>query len=587
MCAIAGWMLAPGHELPIDRLRAMADLLRHRGPDDSGEYHDPSCGIALAHRRLSIIDLAQTSHQPMVDATSGVVLIYNGELYNFRELRAELVRLGHEFLSPGDTEVVLRSFLEWGPACFARFAGMFAIALWDARTRTLHFARDALGMKPLYYLPRSDGVIFASELKAFQALGNFESEVDKSALSQYLEFGYVFEAGRTMFRGVHKLEPGRRLEWRDGRKVLDQAWFEPPAPDADDRRGEIERLTELGLVMDQVVAQHLIADVPVGLLLSGGLDSSLIGALAAKHCPLLTISMGFDQSGVDERKNGRAVSDFIGSKHLEVLITADEVKHEAMKGAWVFDDLFADWGTITTRLLYRRCREQGIKVILVGEGADELFGGYDIFQTTGGLGLWQQFRLYQRYSGRRSGRLFGPFRKVFREYLDAGHGDAFHAIRLFETRRQLPNQYVMKVDKASMAESVEARAPYLDRRVAEIAMRTPAEWLLRNGENKYLLRALGRQGQLLPDVASGRPKFGAPLAADWMDSDPRFRSFARERVLGGRWGAQVGLRSAMTSYFNNGRSGFGFPHPISIFRNIAWRLLLLELWSDHYFKARP
>jgi asparagine synthase (glutamine-hydrolysing) len=585
MCAITGWMFAPASEPPRECLAAMALSLRHRGPDDSGEYLDTPSGVAFAHRRLSIIDLSPTSHQPMIDAQRGVALIYNGEIYNFRSLRDELLALGHQFSSPGDAEVVLRSYLQWGPGCFSRFAGMFAVAIWDPGTRTLHLARDATGMKPLYYVQRPQGIVFASEVKAFRCLPDFEPQVDLAGLTQYLEFGYVFEAQRTMLEGVHKLEPGHRLEICDGRIALDEAWFVPPRPDAGDGRGEAERIDELASVMDQVVREHLVADVPLGLLLSGGLDSSVVAALAAQRGPLLTISMGFDRSGVDERANARQVSRFIGSRHLEVLVTAQEVKREAMAGAWVFDDLFGDWGTITTRLLYRRCRESGVKVVLVGEGADELFGGYDIFQTPSRLGLWHLFRLYQKYSGRRHGGLFGLFRGVFNEYLDASHGDAFHAVRLFESLRQLPNQYVMKVDKASMAESVEARAPYLDRRVAEVALRTPRAWLLRNGENKYLLRALARQRGLLPETASGRPKFGAPLAATWMDDDKGFRDFARERVLEGAWSTRLGLKEAMTSYFDKGGTGFAFPRSISIFRNLAWRVLLLELWAQHYLTA--
>jgi asparagine synthase (glutamine-hydrolysing) len=585
MCGIAGWQTHAAQAWPLSALDRMADLLAHRGPDDRGEHVDAAAGIAIAHRRLSIIDLGQTSHQPMVDAQRGVVLAYNGELYNFRELRRELKERGHVFQSGGDTEVVLRSYIEWGTGCFARFAGMFALALWDARTATLHLARDAMGMKPLYYLPRQEGVAFASEVKAFRALPGFRAEVDPSALTQYLEFGYVFETQRTILSGVRKLDPGHRLEIRAGRVIADEAWFRPPSPDAGDTRGEQERLQELGSVMDQVVGEHLIADVPLGLLLSGGLDSSLVAALAARRGPLLTICMGFDNSGIDERANAREVSQFIGSRHVEILITAAEVKREAMEGAWVFDDLFADWATVTTRLLYRRCREQGVKVVLVGEGADEIFGGYDVFQAPQRLGLWQQFRLYQRYAGRRHGRLLGPFRRVLNEYLEAAGGDTFHAIRLFESRHQLPNQYVMKVDKASMAESVEARAPYLDRRVAELALRTPREWLLRNNENKYLLRSLARRDQLLPASASGRRKFGAPLAADWLDTDPAFRAFAREHVLDGAWSGRLGLKDAMTRYFDKGQEGFAFPRAVSLFRNTAWRVLLLELWAEHYLKA--
>lgn len=586
MCGIAGWLTDLGAEPPLQALDRMSQAIRHRGPDDHGVYRDPSAAVALAFRRLSIIDLTQASHQPMVDSGSGVALAYNGELYNFGTLRQELQALGHHFASQGDSEVVLRSYLQWGADCFARFAGMFALALWDRRSATLHLARDPMGMKPIYYVKRPGGLAFASEIKAFAALPEFRLEPGELGLRQYLEFGYVFDEQQTFLEGIAKLPPGCRMEVRAGGELLVQTYFTPPAPDPGDKRGETERLDELSDVLCQVTAEHLVADVPLGLLLSGGLDSSLIAALAARRSPLLTISMGFADSGVDERPHARQVANFIGSRHHEVLITPQQVMAEVDSGAWVFDDLFADWGTISTRLMYRRCREQGIKVVLVGEGADELFGGYDIFETPPRLNLWRQFRLYQRYSGRRHGRLFRPFHEIMSAYQEAGHGDAFHAVRLFESRRQLPNQYVMKVDKASMAESIEARAPYLDRRIAELAYRTPREWLLRNGENKYLLRALARRERLLPDSISQRPKFGAPLAASWMDDNPEFRSFARERLLEGKWCRRLGLEPAMRAYFDQGRNGYDFPRAISLFRNLAWRLLLLELWAGHYLEVR-
>lgn len=586
MCGITGWLYAAGAEFAPEALARMAKAIRHRGPDDEGFFGDPSCGVALAHRRLSIIDLSSASHQPMVDAPSGVVLAYNGELYNFQALRRELQALGHSFRSAGDTEVLLRCYLQWGMDCLPRLAGMFALALWDPSSATLHLARDATGMKPLYIAPSAQGVAFASEIKAFLQLPGFVGRLDPLGLQQFLEFGYVFDEECTSLQGVYKLAPGQRLALRGGKVVERVTWFIPPAPDAGDERGEAKRLAELSETLGQVVAEHLIADVPVGLLLSGGLDSSVVAGLAARQGPLTTICMGFGDSDVDERAHARQVAEHIGSRHVDVLISPQQVKDEVLAGAWVFDDLFADWGTISTRLLYRRCREMGIKVVLVGEGADELFGGYDVFRQPDRLGLWQQFRLYQRYAGRRHGRLFGPFREAMGSYLAAGGGDAFHAVRLFESRRQLPNQYVMKVDKASMAESVEARAPYLDRRVAEIVYRTPRSWLLRGGENKYLLRALARQQGLLPPAISGRAKFGAPLAASWMDDDPAFRGFARDLILApGSQTEQAGLASAMRAYFDQGRAGQPWPKAISIYRNLAWRLLLLELWAPHYLKG--
>lgn len=586
MCGIAGWLYLPGSAPSPDVLDRMADEIRHRGPDDHGIYREPATGLGFAHLRLSIIDLTAASHQPMVDRESGAVLNYNGELYNFRQLRAELQALGVAFATSGDTEVVLKSYLRWGTACFERFAGMFALAIWDPRTATLHLARDPMGIKPLYYLGRPDGLVFASEVKAFRAVPNFRLQPSALGLRQYLEFGYVFDETQTFLDGVLKLPPGCRMEVRAGGVSRVHRFFSPNAPDPEDRRNEGERVDELRDVLDQVVAEHMIADVPVGLLLSGGLDSSVVAAFAARHTPLLTISMGFADSGIDERPHARQVSEFISSRHLEVLITPEQVMAEVSDGAWVFDDLFADWGTISTRLMYRRCREQGMKVVLVGEGADELFGGYDIFNVPPRLNIWQQFRLYQRYSGRRHGRMFTRFRRVLGNYLDAGGGDAFHAVRLFESRRQLPNQYVMKVDKASMAESIEARAPFLDRRVADLAYRTPRQWLLRGGENKYLLRALARRERLLPDSISQRPKFGAPLAASWMDDNRVFRGFARDTLLNGVWCGKLGLERAMRAYFDDGRSGYRFPFALSIFRNLAWRLLLLELWAPHYVESK-
>ena len=586
MCGIAGWLYATGSEPAPESLARMAQAIRHRGPDDEGFFRDGSAGLALAHRRLCIIDLSSASHQPMVDAASGVVLAYNGELYNFHALRRELQALGHAFNSAGDTEVLLRSYLQWGMDCLPRLAGMFAFALWDPRDATLHLARDAMGMKPLYFAPSTHGVAFASEVKAFLQLPGFVGRPDTVGLQQFLEFGYVFEEGRTSLQGVQKLAPGQRLALRGGKVVERVTWFTPAAPDVADRRDEGERVAELTATLGQVVTEHLIADVPVGMLLSGGLDSSVLAALAARQGPLTTICMGFGGSDVDERAHARQVAEHIGSRHIDVLITPQEVMAEVQSGAWVFDDLFADWGTISTRLLYRRCREMGLKVVLVGEGADELFGGYDVFRQPPGMGLWQQFRLYQRYAGRRHGKLFGPFREAMADYLAAGQGDAFHAVRLFESRRQLPNQYVMKVDKASMAESVEARAPFLDRRVADLAYRTPKEWLLRGGENKYLLRALGRQNSLLPQSISGRRKFGAPLAASWMDDDPEFRAFARGLILAkGSQTDQLALAPAMREYFCNGKAGYAWPSAVSVFRNLAWRLLLLELWAARYLAS--
>lgn len=587
MCGLVGLMgskAGPGLEVEV---RGMAERIRHRGPDGQGFYLDALARLALGHQRLSIIDLSEASHQPMADAATGVVLAYNGEIYNFRELRSLLEATGHVFRSSGDTEVLLRAYLEWGIDCLHRLCGMFAFALWDPRTRVVHLARDATGMKPLYLCTGTGWIAFASELKAFLALDGFQARLDPAGVQQFLEFGFLFELHRTSLRGVSKLEAGERVELADGRLQARQVWYRPPAPDADAERSEAHRIDQLRETLESVVQQHLIADVPLGLLLSGGLDSSVIAALAARHAPITTISMGFDQSSVDERPEARRVAEHVGSRHIDVLISAAEVRHEIQTGAWVFDDLFGDWGTISSRLLYRRCRELGIKVVLVGEGADELFGGYDIFRQPARLDLWRRYRVYQRYSGRRYGRLFPAFNRALCEYLDISKRDPFHAIRLFESRRQLPNRYVMKVDKASMAEGVEARAPYLDRRIADIAYRTPGRLLQANGTNKRLLRAVGLQEGLIPEFTARREKFGAPLAASWMSSDSAFRKFVADLVLApGSLTRELGYGPAMEAYLVKGAEGARWPGALSIFQDLAWLLLLLESWAPHYLADR-
>ncbi|MEK6302308.1 MAG: asparagine synthase (glutamine-hydrolyzing) [Acidobacteriota bacterium] len=599
MCGISGWFLKQGASRDDTQLVAMANAIDHRGPDDRGYFYDRERSVAFAHNRLSIIDLSPAGHQPMASEDGRFVLSYNGELYNFQELRRELETLGHRFHSRSDTEVVLRSFIEWGSAAVERFCGMFAFAIWCAADGKLFLARDPLGMKPLYYtaLPGDQGFVFASEIKAFLALPDFKVRISRAALQQFLEFGYTFDDHATSLEGVFKLPPGHSMEVVNGSPLAPTRYFNPPLgaqasclPVPGDLQARMPALpgleTELYNTLSEVVAQHLIADVPVGLLLSGGLDSSVIAALAARHTRITTISMGFADSQIDERPYARVVASHIGSDHREITIHPRDISDGFEDVAWFFDDLFADWGMVSTRLMYKKCSEAGIKVVLVGEGSDELFGGYSIFEAARDLRgpmTWRLFQLYRRYAGRRYGSQFSKFLATMRGYLDQTRGDLFQAVRLFETRNQLPNNYVMKVDKASMSVSVEARAPFLDRRVAELAYRTPAGELLKNGTNKSLLRSMAERYELLPKGITRREKFGASIAASWMDDSQKFREYARQVILDRNgWVDELGLRSAMTDYFDGRRAGYAFPRAISIFSNLAWRLLLLNLWSRRY-----
>jgi len=600
VCGIAGWF-APASGRHADELVAMAQTMAHRGPDDRGTFVDAANGVALVHNRLSIIDLSSAGHQPMPNEDGTVILTFNGEIYNFGELRSELAARGHVFTSRTDSEILVHGYEEWGAGLLDRIAGMFAFAIWDARRRTLLLARDQMGIKPLYYwFDAAGGFYFASEIKAFLPLEGFRPEINSAALRQYLELNFVYDRHETSLRGVFKLPAGCSMElsvddYAARRRPVPQQYYAPPSVEpATGEPGEVERRADrLFEVLERVVCEHMIADVPVGLLLSGGLDSSIVAALAARQGRVLTISMGFADSVVDERPFARTVSDFIGSDHEEVLIRSEEVTSDLERSVWFVDDLFGDWGVISTMVLYRKCREAGVKVVLVGEGSDELFGGYSNFETCGGpaadnKSAWRRsLQMYRWYSGRRWGRELWRFHHTLRDLHHTAHEDAFSAVRLFETRHQLPHCYNMKVDKASMAVGVEARVPFLDVRVAAEGYRTPRELLLRDGTNKQLLRQMAARHELLPSSILNRSKFGGSIATTWMDHSASFRAFARDVILDpGGMTKSLGLERAMNAYFLKNRRGYAFPHSIGIFSILAWRLLLLNLWSRRYAVVR-
>lgn len=564
----------------------MGRQIGHRGPDDHGLFLDDVNGIALGQNRLSIIDLSSAGHQPMANDDQSVVVTFNGEIYNFQSLRSELEAAGHQFRSRSDTEVLVHGYEQWGPQLVDKLCGMFAFAIWDAHQKTLFLARDPMGMKPLYYWIDPDrGFWFASEIKAFLAVPGFTPKLDHQAISQYLEFNFIYDSERCSLQGIRKLPPGHTITVRAGQEPTIRQYFTPPTvepclgqQDAIDRRAD--RLYD---VFSEVVGQHLIADVPVGLLLSGGLDSSLVAAVASRYQKLNTLSFAFADSKIDERPFARIVSQHIGSNHQEVVIEPGEVTRDLEDSAWYFDDLFGDWGLISTRMLYQKCRERGLKVVLVGEGSDELFGGYrthDLAVSRRGF-LPLSLQLYRWFSGRRWGKEWLGFHHLFQQLRKEAGGDDFSAVRLFETRHQLPNNYNMKVDKASMAASVEARVPFLDVRMAREGFSTPANLLMRNGTSKYLLRRMAERHNLLPAEITQRAKFGASMAASWMDESPEFRAYAREKILGhGSVTAEFGLDTPMRNYFDHGRKGSAAPGGLGIYSIVAWRLLLLNVWAE-------
>ncbi len=591
MCGISGWYLAPEARFDRSYLASMMQVLKHRGPDSSGVFFDLDDELALGHNRLSIIDLSDGGHQPMVSSKSGNVLNFNGEIYNYQEIRNQLEKIGYKCKSQSDTEVLLYAFDQWGIDCLERVKGMYAISYWNHKSKTLYLVRDQMGIKPLYYwqLPDDQGIVFASEVKAFLSLPQFSKVIEKNSLNQYLEFGYTFDKSKTIFQSINKVPPGHVLTVSIDKVVSIQRFFTPDINST--RNANQEQLEEeLFLTLTNVIGEQLISDVPIGILLSGGLDSSIVAAIAARVTKVRTFSFGFGQSSNDERAKARRVSKIIGSEHEEFEISPEDIIENLGSNSRHMDDLFADWGVFSTQMMYKKCRQRGIKVVLVGEGADELFGGYwgrfnpALDGNSDWKIDWRLFQMYRLYVARRYGKGFWDYRNIMKAYLKVTKGELFNAIRLFESREQLSNNFVMKVDKASMAESVEARVPFLDSRIAEIAYRIPGEQLIgENHQTKSLIRRMALRYNLLPADITDQQKFGIGLPAEWMGDSSIFKTYARDIILDkGGWTENLGFSNAMESFFDKNQQGFPPPRAISLFRNLSWKLLLLNLWSRSY-----
>jgi asparagine synthase (glutamine-hydrolysing) len=559
MCGIAG-LFHPELPKPVDpsRVKAMADVLAHRGPDGSGVWTAP--GIGFGHRRLSIIDLA-TGDQPMVSADGALAVTYNGEIYNFREVRAALEPLGHVFRTESDTEVILAAWRQWGPACLGRFNGMFAFALYDSGRDALFLARDRLGVKPLYLARLPDGALaFASELKGLLAHPLLRREPSAPAVEDYLAYGYVPDDS-CLIDGVSKLPAGHYLLVERGKGV--------PAPvrwwDVDfsspSRAPAAELEAELVEHLRAAVRSRMVADVPLGAFLSGGVDSSGVVALMAEATrgAVETCSIGFDRADHDETRYAAMVAERFATSHRSRIVAAEDFSliDELVDS---FDEPFADASALATYRVSELAREK-VKVALSGDGADEAFAGYRRYRLyaaeervrrflpTPARGLFGAAgSLYPKLDwapqflrakttlaalGRESGeayadavaatsrpirtRLYGAKLKTLlqghraedryvRAMAGAPAADALSRAQYADLKIWLPGDILTKVDRASMAVGLEAREPLLDHRLVEFAARLPARLRLRRGEGKWLLkRALSRY---LPDEILRRRKMG-------------------------------------------------------------------------------
>jgi len=578
MCGIIGIASKTNVSLR-DWLVAGRDALHHRGPDDAGEWWSADGCVGLAHRRLSIIDLTPTGHQPMLDATGQICIVFNGEIYNYLELKKELQSLGHAFSSTSDTEVVLAAYQEWGTEFIRHLNGMFAFGIYDQNKRRLFLVRDRAGEKPLFYRLASGSISFASELKALMAAPDFPRRLDPEALDCYLAYGYV-PGDRCIMQGVNKLPPAHALlfDLESGQSRVWRYWQLPVCDDAavEDQISEDELLVEMEALLEDAVRRQLVADVPVGVLLSGGVDSSLITAMAVRaSANIRTFTIRFPGYGsYDETEHARLIAKHFGTEHVE--LEASDVTVDLLPLlARQFDEPMVDSSMIPTYLVSKLVR-QHCTVALGGDGGDELFGGYGHYDRLLWLEQWLGcFPQGVRISLARVAGAFLPIGFKGRNWLQGLAVDLKKGVPLLAscfdqgTRRQLiagqdswspvaeairegrvpqtadmlqratrmdfenylPEDILVKVDRTSMLNSLEVRAPFLDYRIIEFAFgKVPSYLKATPTSRKVLLKKLA--ARLLPRGFDHQRKqgFSIPLGS-WLQNGA-WKQFFHETLLG-------------------------------------------------------
>lgn len=625
MCGIVAWAERQ-QTIDLEKLEYLRDLLLHRGPDDAGIYVSSDRHTGLGFRRLSIIDLSPAGHQPMPNEDETIWIVFNGEIYNYAEIRPNLEARGHIFHSQTDTEVILHAYEEWGEECVKKFIGMFAFAIWDNRKKKLFAARDRLGIKPLYYSVTSHRLFLASELKPIINLPDFNNELDLSSLEEYLARGYI-SAPRTIFRFAASLLPGHILVWSEalGEISIRQYWdplehFSVDQPS--DIHTEKEWIDTLDSLLRSAVKYRLISDVPLGVFLSGGIDSSLITALMCQvsNSEVKTFTIGFKETEYDEAGYAEKVAQHLGATHTFLQSTHHDAQQLISQLPDYYDEPFADSSQIPTFLVSKLAR-QHVTVTLSGDGGDELFCGYETYQQ---MERWQYLWMLPQFIRNALGQLVTVFSNerlrlaaeglmlpdpfAFASYyngfwrpqeikslvpaldgnlqgLDLYSGVAhlknsvYHGrsvldgLMLIDLHRYLPNDILTKVDRASMAVSLETRVPLLDHRVVELAMKMPLNLKMRNGKSKYALRQVLYR-YVPPDLVD-RPKhgFGIPLD-DWLKTDLRelLDKYLDSATLRKQGLFTVNVVRHQVQRFMAGRSR----------HSRVWALVMFQMWAERY-----
>lgn len=632
MCGIVGfWGPGHGHAQMLRDLHAGINALRHRGPDDSGSWDDDKLAVGLGHTRLSILDLSSHGKQPVLSGDGRLVMVYNGEVYNFREIRGQLEARGHRFQGCGDSEVIIAAFREWGAKAIHRFIGMFAIAVWDNETRELLLVRDRVGVKPLYYGVAGRTLCFASELKALRSFTHWQPRVRTAAVSEFLQYGYI-HAPTTIYESVFMLPPGSMLRVRESCATQVETYWT-----LDDEKYELvndgfedNTPRDLEALLGDAFTKRLIADVPVGVFLSGGIDSSLVAALLKKysHQEIHTFTIGFEDLNYDEAPWAKKVAQHLGTKHTELYLSADRGKEVFEKWAQLYDEPFGDSSGIPTYLVSSLAREH-VKVALSADGGDELFAGYDHYTlapqrtallrrlpvavrktlawTLGKLSPATLRSIFGSVPGRVVGFKLGDrlvkLRGVLPEVLppqvfdlSVSHWLPSEADRLvgknadsrlqtsdypgtFEEQMMrwdfahyLPGDILTKVDRASMAVGLECREPFLDHRVVRKAFSMELEDKIRPfGQKSALKEILYRH---VPRQLVDRPKqgFSIPL--------PQWLAGGFEAEIDRLLNPDVILKHGLVDPDLVGLAvkELRFGDRINI--NRIWLLLVLAIWAE-------
>lgn len=637
MCGIAGiYEYGGGAHLSDELLGRMAAVMLHRGPDDGATYLSPDRHLGLAFRRLAIVDLSPAGRQPMCNEDGSVWIVFNGEIYNHAEHRAALEARGHVYKGRSDTETIIHLYEEYGEDCVHYLRGMFAFAIWDQVKRRLFLARDRIGIKPLYYTVRSGVFIFASEIKAILEYPSIEREVSMEALYHYLTF-MIPPTPLTMFEGIYKLPAGFRMTVDGDGKVEAESYWSPIGAPPGPEQSDADYAERLNALLRESVSLRMMSDVPFGVFLSGGMDSSAITALMAEHSnqPINTFSVGFKRyKQYNELGYARQIAGRFNTNHREVLIDHRDALDLLPQLVYSQDEPLSDWVCIPLHFLSKLVRDSGVIVVQVGEGADELFCGYPLYLASlavqriwpwlSGLprGVWQagvQLAARTRVAG------FGPGRKIERflrlmetadgrfwggatafvdrekkplldtprwrcngryssaavldeicSALDAArpHADRLERMIHLELKQRLPELLLMRVDKVTMSNSIEARVPFLDHRLVEFAMGIPMEAKIRGMQTKALLkRALAG---MVPENILQRPKqgFSAPVS-EWFRNE--LAGEVRSALLGGEMVRRNYLNPAFVSHLIDEHQQHRADRSVEL-----WNLYNLEMWHRHW-----